>query len=86
MNTLSSSKQVVEILQNDGITVKERIIRFFEQKTSREYAEMFYNEAYKAGLVGGTSVFVQAIQIICDELELSATELSNQIKDHSNQN
>lgn len=81
-------KLVIEIPQNDGITVKERIIRFFSTKVDRETAEMFYDHAIEVAQssTNSTDVFDHCITVICDSLGLSANQLAKEIANHTIKN
>jgi len=71
-----------EVPQIDGITVKERIIRFFLKSNvlDRESAEMLYNAAESAGFQNGAAAFDTAITFICNELALDDNELAKEIQ------
>ena len=75
----STTVTKTELPQVDGITVKEKIIRFFTKGIDRDNAEELYNAAEVAGFEGGTSAFDEAISLICKELQLDENELINQI-------
>lgn len=73
-----------ETPQKDGITVKERIIRFFEKGVDRKNAENLYDAACENGHTGGTNVFDRSIEIICEGLGLDHLELERQINQQNN--
>lgn len=79
---------IIEIAQNDGISVKERIIRFFMRKPglTRREAEMIYDHSIQIGAKHGNVAFDASISITCSVLGLDHRELMNEIKIHSNQN
>ena len=81
-------KVVIEVIQNDGITVKERIIRFFAKAVDRETAEMFYDHAIEVAQYSDDSceAFDRCITIVCNSLGLSADKLAEEIKLHTSNN
>lgn len=75
----------IEVLQSDGITVKERIIRFFCQSNIiiRGEAEKLYEAAEDMGLRCGTDMFDAAITLICEQLALNVDALAREIREHT---
>lgn len=73
----------IEVKQDDNISVKERIIRFFQKVHSRQDAEKLYNVAEILGREDGTQAFDNFIDKICAISGLDSNELSKEISEHS---
>lgn len=79
----ADEKGIISAFQIDGISVKEKIIRFFESKLGRKNAEDVYMDCENILLNQGIEEFDQAIDIVCDELNLDAKILENDINNNS---
>ena len=76
----------IEVVQNDGISVKERIITFFTKGIDRKNAEALYQAAEFNGFQDGNDAFDKSIEIICKGLGLDADELALEITKHQSSN
>lgn len=77
-----------DIYQDDGISVKERIIQFFmtNPRVTREDAIELYSISEDYGEKLGQDAFDNSIFITCKAIDLDPFKLSEEIHSHSHFN